>query len=323
MKTLSPSLSSVEARLYASSESYARVFGSSRFSGRKIAFCLCILLSLSAGCRRDDGNPVPGSITLARLNESFHQASGAIVEEVLRDLGHQVEVIEGPHAELYPRFAAGEADLFAASWLPNGHSTYWQQYGDRFVQLTPLYEGARFFWAVPAYIPANLVSSIADLSRPELAGRLELDIQGVMPGTGLMRVSGDVMREYGLTTAGYRLLEGSVPLLIAHIDRAMAGERWFITPLWQPQFLNQVYPFRVLEDPRGLLGTPDQAFLLGYQGIEQRLPATTLAVLRRIRVNLQDITEMDLMINRQGMTPNEAARTWMNAHPDQVQAWRQ
>jgi ABC-type proline/glycine betaine transport system substrate-binding protein len=105
-----------------------------------------------------------------------------VVEEVLRDLGHPVEVIEGPHAELYPPFCRGRADLFAASWLP-----------------------------------------------------------------------------------------------------------------------------------RGLMGSPGGAFLLGYREHVERLPAATVAVLRRIRVTLDDITEMDLMINRQGMTPNEAARAWMNA----------
>jgi ABC-type proline/glycine betaine transport system substrate-binding protein len=70
------------------------------------------------------------------------------------------------------------------------------------------------------------------------------------------------------------------------------------------------------------MGSPDGAFLLGYREHVERLPAATVAVLRRIRVTLDDITEMDLMINRQSMTPNEAARAWMNAHPDQVRNWR-
>ncbi len=284
---------------------------------------LFLLLVPMGACNPDDDEDEPrATIRLARLNESFHQASGAVVEEVLRDLGHPVEVIEGPHAELYPRFAEGEADLFAASWLPNGHSTYWQQYSARFEQLATLYEGARFFWAVPSYIPAGEVSSIADLSRPEVASRMDLSIQGVRQGTGLMRISGDVMRDYGLSAAGYTLLDGSVPVLIEHVDRAMSSGRWFVTPLWQPQFLNRVHMFRILEDPRGLMGSPDGAFLLGYREHVQRLPPATVAVLRRIRVTLDDITEMDFMINRQSMTPNEAARAWMNAHPDQVRNWR-
>ncbi len=55
-------------------------------------------------------------------------------------------------------------------------------------------------------------------------------------------------------------------------------------------------------------GYTRQALLLGYRGFESSLAAATLATLRRIGLRLEGITEMDLIINRQGMTPNQAAR---------------
>jgi len=86
-------------------------------------------------------------IVLGRIDESFHQVAAAVVEEVLVRLGHAVQVREGPHQQMYPLLARGELQLFADSWLPGGHGTYWEQIRDRVVEVAPLFDGARFFWA--------------------------------------------------------------------------------------------------------------------------------------------------------------------------------
>ena len=106
-------------------------------------------------------------IVLGRIDESFHQVAAAVVEEVLVRLGHAVQVREGPHQQMYPLLARGELQLFADSWLPGGHGTYWEQIRDRVVEVAPLFDGARFFWAVPGYVPADLVSRPA---RPDPPG---------------------------------------------------------------------------------------------------------------------------------------------------------
>jgi glycine betaine/proline transport system substrate-binding protein len=85
--------------------------------------------------------PAPGAIVLGRIDESFHQVAAAVVEEVLVRLGHEVEVREGPHPQMYPLLACGELQLFADSWLPGGHGTYWEQIRDRVVEVAPLFDG--------------------------------------------------------------------------------------------------------------------------------------------------------------------------------------
>ena len=98
-------------------------------------------------------------VVLGRIDESFHQVVAAVVEEVLLRLGHTVEVREGPHPQMYPLLARGELQLFADSWLPGGHGVYWEQICDRVVEIVPLFDGARFFWAVPGYVPADEVAT--------------------------------------------------------------------------------------------------------------------------------------------------------------------
>jgi glycine betaine/proline transport system substrate-binding protein len=265
---------------------------------------------------------VPGPIVLGRIDESFHQVAAAVVEEVLLRLGHAVEVREGPHPQMYPQLAQGELHLFADSWLPGGHGTYWEQIRDRVVEVAPLFDGARFFWAVPGYVPADLVSALPDLTRPEVTGRMTtLVVQGTTPGAGLTMRSQQLVRDYGLDAAGWSHEIGDLQAIIRTIDRRIAARDWFVTPLWQPQYLNDVHDLRALDDPRGVFPPPDRASLVAHRDAFERLPGRTHDVLRRIRFTIADVNALDRAVNVDGLDPLAAARAWMDRRPDDVRAW--
>jgi glycine betaine/proline transport system substrate-binding protein len=262
------------------------------------------------------------SLVLGRIDESFHQVAAAVVEEVLLRLGHPVEVQEGPHPEMYPRLAGGELDLFADSWLPGGHATYWEQIRDRVVEVTALFDGARFFWAVPGYIPADEVAALPDLARPEVVARMAtLVVQGTTPGAGLTTRSQQLVRDYGLADAGWSHEIGDLHAIIRTVNERIAAGDWFVTPLWQPQYLNEVHDLRPLDDPRGVFPPPDRASLVAHRESFDRLPGRTRDVLGRIRFDIADVNAMDCAVGLDGLDPLAAAREWMDRHPDAVRTW--
>ena len=261
-------------------------------------------------------------IILGRIDESFHQVAAAIVEEVLLRMGHTVEVREGPHPEMYPLLERGELQLFADSWLPGGHGSYWEQIRDRVVEVAPLFEGARFFWAVPDYVPAGQVAALPDLTRPEVTERMAtLVVQGTTPGAGLTMRSQQLVRDYGLDEAGWSHKIGDLQAIIRTVNERIGAGDWFVTPLWQPQYLNEVHDLRPLDDPRGVFPPPDRASLVGHRDGIDRLPERTRDVLRRIRYTVADVNAMDGAVNLDGLDPLAAARAWMDRHPDDVRAW--
>ena len=210
---------------------------------------------------------------LGRIDESFHQVAAAIVEEVLLRLGHGVEVREGPHPQMYPLIERGELHLFADSWLPGGHGTYWEQIRDQVVEVAPLFDGARFFWAVPGYVPADLVSALPDLARPEVTARMTtLVVQGTTPGAGLTMRSQQLVHDYGLDEAGWSHEIGDLQAIIRTVDERIAAGDWFVTPMWQPQYLNDVHDLRPLDDPRGVFPPPDRASLIAHRDTFDRHP---------------------------------------------------
>jgi glycine betaine/proline transport system substrate-binding protein len=282
----------------------------------------CAAASIWRHRREESRMTETGPIVLGRIDESFHQVAAAVVEEVLLRLGHGVEVREGPHPQMYPLLERGEMDLFADSWLPGGHGVYWEQIRHQVVEVAPLFDGARFFWAVPGYIPAEVVSALPDLTRPEVTGRMAtLVVQGTTPGAGLTMRSQELVRDYGLDEVGWSHRIGDLQTIIRTVNERIAAADWFVTPLWQPQYLNEVHDLRPLDDPRGVFPPPDRASLVAHRDAFVRLPERTRDVLRRIRFTVADVNAMDCAVNLHGLDPLAAARAWMGCHGDDVQAW--
>ena len=262
-----------------------------------------------------------GKVVMGQISLSFYAVTGAVVRQVLERSGHTVEIVQGSHGQIFPRLGAGEVDLLVAAWLPHGHATYWERYGAQAEAIAILYEGARFAWMVPGYIPAALVAEVDDLKKPEVLARMEKTIQGTGRDSGNMMVSAEVMQAYGLEQAGYRLVPGTLSDFYGSYDRAIAAQRWFVMPLWFPNFINRVGNMRPIAEPRQLLGQANNGTLVASRAWVQRAPESTLRVLRRIRLGMDAVEQMDYEVNREGKSPQQAARDWMQRNQTEVDAW--
>ena len=262
-----------------------------------------------------------GEVVVGQISLSFYAVTGAIVQQVLERLGHTVEIVEGSHGQIFPRLGAGEVDLLVAAWLPYGHATYWERYGSQAEALAVLYEGARFAWMVPTYISADLVAQVDDLKKPEVLARMDKAIQGTGRDSGNMMVSAEVMQAYGLEEAGYRLVPGTLSEFYGSYNRAIAAQRWFVMPLWFPNFINRVGNMRPIAEPRQLLGQSNDGTLVASRAWVQRAPERTLQVLRRMRLGMDAVETMDYEVNRGRKSPVQAARGWMEQNQAEVDAW--
>lgn len=260
-------------------------------------------------------------VTLGQVSLSFYAVTGALVQEILERLGHRVEVRQGLHEEIFPLLGAAAVDVMAAAWLPEGHAAYWRRYGAQATEVATLYEGARFFWAVPRYVPRDEVASIADLARPSVAGRMTRLIQSVGSGATITTVSLQAVAEYGLAPWGYRVRPGTPAEWTAAYAAAVGERRWVVFPTWTPQFLNRGGDLRPLDDPRGVLGGLNRGVLVAPRTRFQTLPERTRLALSRIAPGLDGVTEMDWAVNVDKQTPRDAARAWIRANEARVAAW--
>jgi glycine betaine/proline transport system substrate-binding protein len=262
-------------------------------------------------------------VTLGHVDISFYEVTAKVVQSVLERLGYSVAVKTGSHSEIYPLLGKGEVDLFVAVWLPGAHASYWEQYKDSSMIVTTLFDDARLFWSVPDYIPAADVKSVADLRKPEVAAKMQKEIRGTKPDSGLMAGSKKIMEEYGLADSGYQLLPSQPDERAASFTGNIAAKRWFVMPLSQPNYLNRVASMRILDEPKQLLGGADKAYLVAHKDFYASCDKRTWKALQRITLSVKAVTEMDYLVNVKKLTPEYAVRNWMAAHPDTVNYWLQ
>ena len=282
-------------------------------------FRILLVVAVTSSCTAHAAHA--GKVKMGQIGLSFYAVTAGVVQEVLERLGHEVEITRGSHATIFPQLGDGELDLLVAAWLPHGHAVYWEQYGGSAEQLAVLYEGARFAWMVPTYVPETLVSSVDDLKKADVLARMERRIQGTGRDSGNMMVSAEVIQAYRLDVAGYELVPGTLAEFHANYDRATREGKWFVMPLWYPHYINKVGNMRPLDEPRGLLGPASNGTLVASKDWIRRAPARTLSVLHRLQLGLDAVAEMDYMVNVQKREPRAAARAWMRANPSVVQGW--
>ena len=260
-------------------------------------------------------------IVLGQVGISFYAVVGGVVRELLEREGYSVEVAEGPHAKIFPRLGAGEVDIFAAAWLPHGHADLFAPVEDMTFRIAPLYEDARFFWVVPAYVPEGALSSVASLVQPEVQQRVSKRIVSLPAETGLTISARRVLDAYNLGEAGYEIVAASPGEWFGTFRDAIKDKKWVVFPLWQPQWVNAAYEVRRLDDPKGAYGEPDTAYLLGHRSLREKLPVRTIRLLSNMRLSIEAVTKMDHMVNVERLSPRDSARRWMEENADLVQSW--
>lgn len=253
------------------------------------------------------------TLTVGNIALSFHRATAAVVRRILEAHGHTVRTIEAPHEEMFARQAAGRADVLVSAWLPDSHDTYLNPYRDQVRVLSPTYS-PYCVWAVPPYIPENVVGEVADLARPEVAARMKRAIGGINPGAGISRFSARMIGEYGLDELGYSFTPGTESGFIDQVERGIAEGKWFVIPLWRPQYLNRRHGLRALAEPKGLLGNVDAASTVIRLDALARVEPRAVAALDALRLGNEGVEEIDELINVDGLTPLAAADRFLRDH---------
>ena len=241
-------------------------------------------------------------------------------------LGYRVELVKAGVAQLFEGVARGGLDLMLMAWLPQTHKALWQPVAARTVDLGVLYSGTRIGWIVPAYVP-ELVASIDDLIRPDVATRLGGRIHGIEADSGLMRSSRQALDEYRLS--GYQLAEGSDAKVVEALDRAVKGREWVVATAWTPHYMFSKYNLRYLRDPKGVFGGSESVHALGRAGIEADHPAVA-ALVRQIRITVAEleslmyITQMAVYKSDGAMsTSQRTAKVWVDVNRKRIAGWAQ
>ncbi len=249
-------------------------------------------------------------IVIGNIDLSFHKVSAAVFQRVLQEWGFDVETQSAAHEQMFQMHRAGEVDLLISAWLPGSHEKYLSPYEDQVMKFSTIYE-PYCVWAVPDYVPEDMVAQVEDLKKPEVQARMVKTIEGINPGAGISRFSLEMLEQYGLSPLGYNFNNNDFFEFTKLVEHNYSQQNWFVIPLWHPQFLFNTVGLRVIDEPLGLLRGRDLATPILLKKSQNLFTQEQLSKLKNIKLNNDIVSYLDLLYCKKDYTAIQAAEEWM------------
>ncbi|KQC08189.1 MAG: glycine/betaine ABC transporter [Methanolinea sp. SDB] len=266
------------------------------------------------GCTTTEDTGAVGQekeITIGYVTWDSEIASTNVLRQAFEQAGFDVELVAVDVGPLYQALARGDVDCTVSAWLPGTHKTYMDTYGDDFVMVGKNLEGAKIGLVVPEYVT---IDSIEDLNAEK--EKFDGKIIGIEPGAGIMRLTEDAIKAYGLD---YTLISSSSAGMAAELRSAINDEDWIVVTGWTPHWKFARWDLKYLEDPKGVYGGDEYIGTLARTGLETDKPEAYV-ILTRFYWTPEDMESVMLAIE-EGKKPEVAAKEWVDANQDVVDAW--
>lgn len=270
-----------------------------------------VLVAVLAGCSAENKDKVK----LAYVAWDSEIASTNVVKEVLETkLNVNVEMLQVDAGPMWAGVADGSADAMVAAWLPGTHASYIEKYGNGVEDLGVNLNGTKTGLAVPAYMD---IKSIEDLKNSEAGSELDHKIIGIEPGAGIMMATEKAMSEYGL--GDYTLVESSSAAMAQELQKAYDNNKPIVVTGWTPHWMFASMDLKYLEDPKNVYGGEEQIHTMVRKGLKEDMPKV-YQFLNQFEWTPEDMEQVMVQIQN-GTSPEEAAKAWVESHPDKVEAW--
>ena len=165
---------------------------------------------------------------------------------------------------------------------------------------------------MPAYVT---IDSIEELNAN--ADKFDGKIIGIDPGAGLMKLSEDVIKEYGLKL---ELMEGSGATMTAALDNAIKNNEWVVVTAWSPHWMFGKWELKYLKDPKGILGGEEQIEGIVRKGLDKDMPEV-YEFFSNFKWDSPSQLQMVMAWNQEGGSPEENAERFLKEYPDTVKKW--
>ena len=249
-------------------------------------------------------------------------ATTAVTSELLKGLGYKTKTDLLSVPVTYSSMANGDIDVFLGNWMPTmeGDIAKYREAGTVETVRANL-EGAKYTLAVPKYVYDAGVKSFADLAKN--ADKFKDRIYGIEPGNDGNRLIQDMIDSDAFGLKDFSLVESSEAGMVSQVSRAVRRNQWIVYLGWAPHPMNSNVEMEYLSGGDDFFG-PNYGGANVYTNVRQDYLSECQNV-GQLLMNLEFSLEMEnqLMeaILNQKQKPAKAAQEWLNANPQQFEAW--
>lgn len=280
----------------------------------------CLLLLTACGT---DGEPEASSEQedLGVVRMGFDQfpddeAINGLAQALLPRIGYEAEIVALDIGIIYQGVARSDLDVYSGSYGPVIHADYFEEYGDALEKLGPVHCEQRTSLAVPAFMTD--VNSIEDLKNPEVVEQFDGKLSAGDPGAGTTRLTREAVKAYGLEDL-YEVGTSSFQAVGAEINRAIENHEPLLFTGYSPNWWFARWDLKFLEDPKEAFGKNDCLYNTVRADLSQDKPEVH-CFYDNMELSGDLHNEIILSIYK-GATPPDAARDFIEAHPDVVEEW--
>ncbi|AAK33284.1 TPA: ABC transporter permease/substrate binding protein [Streptococcus pyogenes] len=251
------------------------------------------------------------TVNIAYVQWDSEVASTHVIAEVLKNEGYHVTLTPLDNAVMWQTVANGNADFSTSAWLPVTHGQQYQKYKSKLDDLGPNLKGTKLGLAVPKYMTD--VNSIEDLSK-----QADQKITGIEPGAGIMAAAQKTLKEYH-NLSSWELVAASTGAMTTSLDQAIKKKDPIVVTAWSPHWMFAKYDLKYLKDPKEIFGSTENINTIARKGLKKELP-NVYKIIDKFHWTQKDMEAVMLDINK-GMSPEAAAKKWVEANKSKVSSW--
>lgn len=299
------------------------------------------------------GGAMAESVKIGMPNWTGAQAIANVLREVVvTKIGAEAELVTGTNATIFQAMDAGKGDIDVHPdvWLPNQES-FTKEYVDgkgTVVLSENPYEGDQGFCVTKAFSEANSVTSIFDLTRPEVAAAMDGDGNGLgeiwvgAPSWASANVNEVKVRDYGLMPF-IEPVRAEQSVMVATVADRAGKDEGYAFYCYKPHAIWFMHDVVMLEEPpfdpanyqmiqpdvdpdwfeKSKVATKDalKNVQIAYsKSLEERSPAIA-EFLARFELDTDTVSSFAYEIAGKERDPAEVAAEWVAANPERVDSW--
>lgn len=235
-----------------------------------------------------------------------------VAAAVLDRAGYECEMNMVSVATMWKALEMGEADATLAAWLPETHGTYYDEVKDSVENYGVNTAGARLGWVVPEYVTVDSITELNDNKE-----KFDNEIIGIAPSAGLMLLSEKAVKAYDIDM---ELKESSGSAMTAVLGDSIRQNKWVVVTGWSPHWKFGRWDLKYLEDPKGILGGPEEIVTIARKGFSKEHPEAA-AILDRIEWDIDTMQNLMAENEKPEADPMKNAQTFLDEHPELLKKW--
>jgi glycine betaine/proline transport system substrate-binding protein len=281
-----------------------------------------VALSLTAGSSLAAEPESCKAVRFSDVGWTDITATTAMASVVLEALGYQPDVTVLSVPVTYASLKNKDLDVFLGNWMPTMEADIKPYREDGSVETVATnLEGAKYTLAVPKYLYDEGLQSFADIAK--FRDRLEGKIYGIEPGNDGNRLILGMIEKGTFDLKDFELVESSEQGMLAQVARAVERKEPIVFLGWEPHPMNANFELAYLSGGDEVFG-PNYGGATVHtnvrQGYLEECPNVG-QLLKNMTFSLQQENEVMGAILNDGKEPQAAARDWLKAHPEVLEAW--